>query len=294
MLLGILLMLAASAAYNSAPIMLRAATHGLPDRSPTALLRAVLTRGLGLGGLTLSLVGWGLEVVALSQLPLTLARALLAAGLVLLLILARRDLHEPIGRAEVLGVAAIVLGVAAVAVAPPVRGTATPPLLQWAAVLSIGGVIVLAPYLFRMAGAAAFAVSAGVGYGLSGLFTKQLADQFTAGRALPILLVLIGAGVSAVFGFTGEIEALLRGDAADAVPVYQGLQVLIPILGAPLLFGERWPVAMGPRLILTGGIALTIVGIVLGSRRAHAATDAVTSPVEGRLVQVGSADGGGA
>src|SRR5688572_4787442 len=132
MMLGVLIMLVASAAYNSAPIVLRAATYDLPDHSAPALLRAVLTRRPGLAGLALNLGGWALEVVALTLLPLTLARSLMAAGLVLLLVLARRELHEVISWQEVLGVVAIVGGIAAVSLAPPARSTASPAPIQWA------------------------------------------------------------------------------------------------------------------------------------------------------------------
>src|SRR3954447_15785998 len=108
MMLGILIMLVASAAYNSAPIALRAATRALPERSASALLRAVLTSRLGVLGLALSLGGWGLEVVALTLLPLTLARSLLAAGLILMLALAWRELHEAVRWQGILGVLTIV------------------------------------------------------------------------------------------------------------------------------------------------------------------------------------------
>lgn len=119
MMLGILIMLVASAAYNSAPIALRAATRSLPDHSAPALLRAVLMSRVGVIGLALSLGGWGLEVVALTFLPLTLARCLLASGLVLMLALAWRELHEAIKWQAVLGVLAIVIGIAAVGAASP-------------------------------------------------------------------------------------------------------------------------------------------------------------------------------
>ena len=58
MLFGILIMLVASAAYNSAPIALRASTRSLPDHTAPALLRAVLTSPAGILGLALSLGGW--------------------------------------------------------------------------------------------------------------------------------------------------------------------------------------------------------------------------------------------
>ena len=60
-LVGIVIMLLASAAFNGAPIVLRLATRTLPDHTGAALLHAVLTRRAGLAGLVLSLLGWSLH-----------------------------------------------------------------------------------------------------------------------------------------------------------------------------------------------------------------------------------------
>jgi hypothetical protein len=59
MLVGIVIMLPASAAFNGAPIVLRRlATRTLPDHTGAALLHAVLTRCAGLAGRVLSPLGW--------------------------------------------------------------------------------------------------------------------------------------------------------------------------------------------------------------------------------------------
>ena len=129
-LVGIVIMLLASAAFNGAPIVLRLATRTLPEHTGAALLHAVLTRRAGLAGLALSLLGWSLQIVALMFISLTLGRILFAAGLGLLLVLAHRSLHEPIGRREVLGVLAVIGGLAAVATAPPAHTSASPSPVQ--------------------------------------------------------------------------------------------------------------------------------------------------------------------
>src|SRR5438045_8001008 len=98
MLRGVIIMLMASALYNSAPIFLRIATRSLPARTGSTLVRAVLTRKPRVLGLELNLAGWGLEDVALPILPFTLARILLTSRLGLLLVLCRRPLHEPLSQ----------------------------------------------------------------------------------------------------------------------------------------------------------------------------------------------------
>jgi drug/metabolite transporter (DMT)-like permease len=271
MFIGVIVMLIASALYNSAPIFLRTATRALPDRSGLTLLRAVLTRRVGLIGLALEVLGWGLEVVALTRLPLTLSRSLLAAGLLVLLVLAWRDLHEAIGSQEILGVLTIVGGIAAVSFATPARSTASPTLLQWAMLTVVLGAVVLAPYALRVGrhvtGTWLLAVSAGMAYALSALFTKQVANLVGTAQVPPLLVVLMGAAVCAVLGFMGELGALDRAQAADVAPVYRALQIIIPIAVAPLLFGEHWPSAIGAQSLLAGGLLLTVAGILLVSRR---------------------------
>jgi drug/metabolite transporter (DMT)-like permease len=226
---------------------------------------------VGLIGLALEVLGWGLEVVALTRLPLTLSRSLLAAGLLVLLVLAWRDLHEAIGPQEILGVLAIVGGIAAVSVATPARSTASPAPLQWAALVVLLGGVVLAPYALRVGrhvtGAWIMAVSAGVAYALSALFTKQVANMVGIAQVLPLFAVLLGAAVCAVLGFMGELGALDRAQAADVAPVYRALQIMIPIALAPLVFGEHWPSAIGAQSLLAGGLLLTVAGILLVSRR---------------------------
>jgi hypothetical protein len=93
-LVGIVIMLLASAAFNGAPIVLRLATRTLPDHTGAALLHAVLTRRAGLAGLVLSLLGWSLQIVALMYISLTLGRILFAAGLGLLLLVRKATVDK--------------------------------------------------------------------------------------------------------------------------------------------------------------------------------------------------------
>jgi drug/metabolite transporter (DMT)-like permease len=283
MLLGILIMLVASAAYNSAPIALRAGTRSLPDHSVPALLRAVLTSRAGILGLALSLGGWGLEVLALTLIPLTLARSLLATGLVLMLALAWRELHEAVRWQGILGVLAIVGGIAAIAAVSPSRSTTEPTALQWTAVLIVLAPPVLAPYVLRATrrsvGTITLAVSAGSAYAVSALCSKALANGLESGRVLVALVALTAAAICAILGFVGELGALRRGEAAAVAPVYRALQILTPIACAPLLFGERWPADAGARGLLAVGLAATIGGVMLVSHRHSPITRAAAEAI---------------
>lgn len=270
MLLGIAIMLVASAAYNSAPILLRLVTRTLPERTGPALVHAVLTRTPGRAGLALSIVGWSLEIAALTRLPLTLARSLFAAGLGLVLILSHWALGEPVGRSEILGAGAVVAGMVAVGIAAPARSTTPPDLAQGLVLLALLGPVVLAPYALRLAGrqvgAITSAVGAGAAYALAALFNKGLSNLLLHLQVLPLVLVLAGSGTCALLGFMGELDALRHGRPSVVTPVYRALQTVVPIVCAPAFFGERWPSDIGARVLLAGGILLTLIGIMVVSR----------------------------
>ena len=65
-----------------------------------------------LGATALSLLGWPLQVLALSLAPLALVQPTLALGLLLLLFLGARVLGEPVGRRELVAVALVIAGIA--------------------------------------------------------------------------------------------------------------------------------------------------------------------------------------
>src|SRR5262245_22945911 len=83
------------------------------------LLARLATRRLWLGAIALAVAGWPLQLLALSLAPLTLVQPVLALGVVLLLVLAARMLHERLGPRELLCCGGIVLGVAGIAWAAP-------------------------------------------------------------------------------------------------------------------------------------------------------------------------------
>jgi drug/metabolite transporter (DMT)-like permease len=292
-ILGILLMVIATIAYSSAPILLRVATRATPQRTAAALLRGALTRTVGLAGIALYILGWGLEVAALRDLPLTLARILLAGGLIVVLILARRQLHETIRWNEVLGVGAIVGGIIAVGIVHPDRSTSEPTILQWLLVMVLLVPPMFMPYLRRSAGgritATTVAVSAGAAYALSNLFTKDLSNLIGSSSVLPLMILSAGAALSSIVGFISELEALRRNDAAGTVPIYRGLQILIPILSAPVLFGERWPSDMGELGLLLFGLVLTMIGIVCVSYQPPRTPEARSITTTARSNATGSA-----
>lgn len=269
MLLGVVLILASTTAYNSAPILLAlAARAGHRERRRQLLVHVAAGRA-GLAGIGLTGCGWVLETLALTRLSLTLARVLSAAGITLLLVLAHRVLAEPLRRREAMGVAAVLVGMVAVAFQSPGQDTAIPGPLQWTVVLAMLTPVLVAPFLVapRRAVDPKFnAIAAGAGYALSSVFNKRLAELLFSGRLLPLVVVLAAMASAGLLAFPCELRALAAGRAATVEPVIRSLTTVIPILFAPYVFAERWPDAPLARIVFAAGIALTVLGVMVLAR----------------------------
>src|SRR5262245_21659651 len=123
--LGIAAAVGASALYNASIALQALEAREVPGEHslrPSLLGRLVRNRKW-LGPTALGLAGWPLEIVALLLAPLTVVQLCLASGLILLLWLGATRLGERPGVREVGAVAAIIAGVAGVALTAPERTT---------------------------------------------------------------------------------------------------------------------------------------------------------------------------
>ncbi len=266
------MILASTIAYNSSAVLLAVAARRHTGNS--TLLVGVSQRAPGLLAVSLSLLGWGLEVAALTSIPLTLARLLNVAGLAILLGLTRWLLKEPLGGREILGVILVALGVAAASFVPPGFGSATPGPAGWILLLAILGTGSSLPYILRVSrrptSAALGATAAGLAYALSGILNKGAADTLESGGLLPLALLTAAIAVVGLLGFIIELGALRDGSVSVVVPIVLALHTVIPIVCAPLLFGESWPAGPLPRALLGGGILFALLGtLVLSSSASH-------------------------
>lgn len=264
-MIGVILILASTLAYNGSAVLL--AAEARRQEEGKVLFVAVGKRFRGASAILLNLLGWALEISALTLIPLTLARILNAAGLAFLLGLTRWTLKEPLGRRDILGVAFVGFGIIAVGFAPPHRGSFNPVVWEWVllfAILGPGVLLPVVPKLLRKpVGPLLGATAGGLAYALSGILNKEVADVFRAASIVSIVLVV---GVIAGLGFWGfvvELDALKSGRASVVVPIVMALHTVVPIVVAPLLFGEVWPASIFLRALLGGGIALTILGAVV-------------------------------
>jgi len=132
-------------------------------------------------GTGLSILGWPLQIVALLLAPLVVVQPALAVGLLILMFLAQRMLHEHAGRTEYLAMAAIVVGVVGAGLAAPPRhsGHGSENLAITLVLLGLG-IAALLPYALRLLArppAGVTMVAAGLAGAWSGVATKLASDD---------------------------------------------------------------------------------------------------------------------
>src|SRR4051794_33204793 len=120
---GVALAAVASVLFNLA-IVIQAREAREVHRDPgvqLSLLVRLMRRPRWLLGSALGLTAFPLQTTALLWAPLTAVQPADAAGLLVLLFLGTRMLHESVGRREVVAVVAIVVGIVVLTIAAPKR-----------------------------------------------------------------------------------------------------------------------------------------------------------------------------
>jgi drug/metabolite transporter (DMT)-like permease len=261
MILGLAIAVLAACCYEGGYVVQTLETRRVPRREeiePGLLLRLV-RRPLWLAATGLSVAGAALQVLALTQAPLTVVQPTLALGLLLLLFFAHTFLGEPVGRRELGAVAAVVVGVAAIALAAPAESHHTDSDAGLAALLVVLGAITLTPYVLRRRltdpRPRVWAAAAGDVWAAIGM--KLIGDAIAHGSWLPALAWLVGVGVAGLLALTAEMSALQHLPATHIAPVILAGQVLVPVVAAPLLLGESWS-----NTPLSGGVLATATLLV--------------------------------
>ena len=240
---GIAVALGAACCYELAYVVQALEARGAGDgaRIDPGLLAKLLRRPRWVAGTALSGLGALLQIWALTLAPLTVVQPTLALGLVLLLVLSRTVLHERVGPRERLGVAAIVLGVALVALtAAPEVGDAGDPLAV-ALLAALLALPTLLPFALRgLADARLRVLAAAAGDALAAVGLKLVADAADRGSWLVAVAFAAGAAAAGLLALTAEMSAVQRLAATRVAPVVLAGQVLVPALAGPLVFGEQW------------------------------------------------------
>jgi hypothetical protein len=266
--LGIAAAVGASLLYNTSIALQALEARKEPGElalRPSLIGRLIRNRRW-LGATGIGLLGWPLEIVALLLAPLTVVQPCLVSGLILLLWLGATKLGEAPGWREIVAVGAIIAGIAGVAWAAPERTTdhAATGVIVLAMVLV--AIPIALPYAMRgRAAAAGFiaVIGAGAGYAWTAIASKLLTDELAAGALIVAAAWLATAIASEGLALLSEMSALQRRPATHVAPVMFAVQILLPVLLAPLIFGESWGGTPLGGAALVAFMAAAVCGTVL-------------------------------
>lgn len=262
---GLVAALAASVLFNVGIVLQAIDARVAPAKLALrlGLLMRLLRRPVWLLGWALGIIGIWPQIIAYSRAPFVVAQPALAGGLLLMLFLGVRVLHEHVRVSDVLGVSAIIGGVALVAWGAPShtevhRGTLA--VLAVVAGLSFAGIV---PFLVRgtrLDTGMLAVLACGCGFAATNVATKLLGDDFTLGHDLNAVIwavVVFANGVSATLT---NMTAFQRRKATIVVPVSTAVQTFLPILLEPLFLREHWSSAAYDGAPLFAGLALACLG----------------------------------
>jgi drug/metabolite transporter (DMT)-like permease len=264
---GVALAAFASVLFNAAIVLQASEARDVPDEHGLrlSLIARLLKRPRWLLGAALGAMAFPLQTVANLWAPLTAVQPADAAGLLVLLFLGARVLHERVGRREIVAVACIVVGIVVLTLAAPKREVTHVDGADVLVPMAIVALIALAPLVFRKqigANSIAVVLGAGFAFALSAFCAKVLADSLDRGAWLAAALFVGVAVAGALAGTLTEQTALQRRQATQVAPIIFAVELLVPVALAVLVVGEDWEstslVAIVAALGLVVGGAFTL------------------------------------
>ncbi len=272
LVLGIMAAVGASTLYSLGVALQAMDAKQTPQREYLRLGLAwnLIKRGRWLLGTGLSLLGWPLQLVAVSLAPLVVVQPAMAAGLLVLLVIGERMLGERAGRREHLAVVAIVVGVLGAALCAPPHTYAQASDTVLAIVLGAVGLASLLPYIMlrfsRRPPAMLTIVGAGLAYGWTGVATVLASNNLHYGYVwVAVAWGLATAAVSATAALS-EMSALQSRPAIQVAPVVFVIQTAVPVALAPVLLGEHFTETPLNGVALAASLLVLLGGAVMLAR----------------------------
>ncbi len=132
--------------------------------------------------------------------------------------------------------------------------------------LALVAIPMLVPYALRSRASSLSilaVVSAGCGYAWTAIASKLLTDELAAGALLAAVAWLATAAASEGLALLSEMSALQRRGATHVAPIMFAVQVLVPVVLAPLIFDESWGSTPLGGAALVAFMLLAVAGTVL-------------------------------
>lgn len=282
-LLGLAAAAVSAACFDGAVVFQALEAREIPAEGgmKLSMLPKLVRRPRWLAATGLAVLGWPFQLIALSLASLTLVQPTLSLGLVLLLVMGARMLHERIGAREALATAAIVAGVVGITLSAPKHTDAYSGDLKLVVVLVVLAVVAAAPYVVgqraRHAGGL-LVMSAGLAISASALTSKLITDELAAHAWVGAAAWGVATAAAAGVGLLSEMSALQRRPASRVAPPVFVVSTVVPVALAPFLTGENWShtplgglvIGLSLATIAAGGFALgrsqAVEGLVAASQ----------------------------
>ncbi|HUZ09430.1 MAG TPA: DMT family transporter [Acidimicrobiales bacterium] len=278
MIAGIVFSVLSSVCINWGNVVEKQAVDRLPPisarRSPH-LIRTLLSSRHWMSGFVLTLVGLGLQVLALSRAPIPVVQSIFNAGIVILLIGSRVRLGERLRRTEIAGLAIVVAAVTSVTAS--LRGSDVVGNAGSLASIAIaaGPTLLVAFVVLRMRphgrhshphSGIAYGVSSGLLYGLAALGTKgasTLIGRFGVVHGVPLIFSSIYPYLFAVFSVAGLV-VYQTGLQRSRISVVGSMSDVIAgtymVAVGTVVFGEPLPTDPVTLTLRLAGFAGVLVG----------------------------------
>lgn len=268
---GIALAMAAAVANAFAVVLQASESRRAPlsESGRFALLFGLARRPRWLAGTGLMILAWPLQILALTYAPITLVQPALASGALVLLAVAGVRLGERVGRREVLGAVAIVLGIAIVIGAAPRHTTHEPGGLRLAAPLLVVGAGAVSAFVLgrrRPERTLAMVLGAGLAYAWVDFANKLLSNDISTHRWPLVALWLAATLALGALAFLQETTALQRRPAVTVAPVISSVQAPLPVLMALWAGVESWGAGSRRLAELALGLAIVTLGAAILGR----------------------------
>src|SRR5208282_6479338 len=197
MILYLSLALLASSLMALGLLMMKSRSAYLPAATGANVIGALvawLSDPMWFGGLCVQTAGWACYVIAVSHAPVSMVAVMMQGGIALFVVASVLILGERATGREWVGIGAIVFGMLMLTLSlqgGEIDGAFEPgTLLTFSALLTVAGLAPMAVARLNASGAAA-AILSGVAFGLGGLFTKAMTEEFTASAAASLALRIV-------------------------------------------------------------------------------------------------------
>src|SRR6202035_3181467 len=218
-------------------------------------------------GMLVATASWALHAAALALAPMSVVQVALAAGVVLIAVMADRMFGFKVGRRQWLGLWLTAAGLVMLGLTLPAMHGAhshfsDPAMISFeAGLFGLGGLLIMGP---RMGGPSEhhgmmLGAASGILFGVSDTAIKALTGIVGAHGLLALLLSpwLAVALVASVAAFYASAKGLQDGDAVPVIAVTGTAANIAGIAGGIIVFGD--PVAASPTGVVLQALAFVLV-----------------------------------